>query len=90
MSVKIIEDFDKAIELVTSKCSGCLAARNAPSKVQIHPWEPSTTPWERIHLDFATTKDGKFLMCVDSYSKWIEVIDMKNNTKAPSPGDPIA
>ena len=35
---------DKCIELVTSKCSGCLSVRNAPTKVQIHPWEPNTTP----------------------------------------------
>ena len=71
---------DQCIELTTSRCSGCLAARKSPPKVQLHPWEPAKTPWDRIHLDFATSKLGKFLICVDAFSKWPEVIPMKNTT----------
>lgn len=48
----------------------------------VHPWEPAKAPWERIHLDFASTKMGKFLVCVDAFSKWPEVIPMKT-TAAP-------
>ena len=73
---------DKQLELTTSKCEGCLSTRNAPPKVQIHPWEPCKSPWERIHLDFASNQMGKFLICVDAFSKWPEVIPMRS-TAAP-------
>ena len=73
---------DKSLELLTAKCAGCLSVRNAPPKVQVHPWEPCKTPWERIHLDFASNKHGNFLVCVDAYSKWPEVMPM-SSTAAP-------
>ena len=73
---------DKSLEMLTAQCTGCLSVRNAPPKVQIHPWEPSHNPWDRIHLDFASNKMGKFLVCVDAFSKWPEVIPM-TSTAAP-------
>lgn len=37
-----------------SKCykQCCLKQRN-PSKENIHPWETSKCPWQKIHIDFA-------------------------------------
>ena len=49
-----------------------------------HPWENVKSPCVRIHLDFAGPYLGKmFLVLVDSYLKWLDVIPM-SNTKTTS------
>lgn len=41
------------------------------------PWEFPSTPWECLHADFAGPFLGHmFLVVVDSYSKWLEVIPL--------------
>ena len=53
--------------------------KNNPVKVEKHIWEPSTSPFERIHVDFAGPFFGKwFFMLVDSYTKWPEIHIVKN------------
>ncbi|CAB4018994.1 Transposon Tf2-9 poly, partial [Paramuricea clavata] len=54
-----------------------------PSKVSLHPWEWTTSPWQRVHIDYAGPfKDTMFLVVVDAHSKWPEVIPMKSTTAA--------
>ena len=44
----------------------------------MHPWEWPSKPWERLHIDFAGPLLAKsFLIVVDAYSKWAEVIEMQ-------------
>ncbi|XP_063680179.1 uncharacterized protein LOC134815570 [Bolinopsis microptera] len=52
-----------------------------PQKTTPHPWIPATRAWERIHIDFAQLFDRQWLVVVDSYSKFPEIIDMGHNTK---------
>ena len=33
---------------------------------------------ERIHIDFSEPKSQYFLIMIDIYSKWLEVLPMKN------------
>ncbi|CAB4007397.1 Uncharacterized protein K02A2.6, partial [Paramuricea clavata] len=54
---------------------------NEAGKVPLHPWEWPTTPWQRIHLDFAGPFQGRmFLIIVDAHSKWPEVEIMPSTT----------
>uniref|UniRef100_A0A1X7SQN2 Integrase catalytic domain-containing protein n=1 Tax=Amphimedon queenslandica TaxID=400682 RepID=A0A1X7SQN2_AMPQE len=50
-------------------------------KTPLHPQEQPTRPWQRIHLDFAGPCKGQtWLIVVDAYSKWAEVIPMTTTT----------
>ena len=68
----------------------CLCSGMAANCVEVHRKVPpthvkysttTTTPWLRIHMDFAGPYYGKmFLIVVDAYSKWLEVAMMKEAT----------
>lgn len=45
-----------------------------PPKEELHAWEPTNEPWQRIHIDFTGPLKGCwYLMIVDAYTKWVEV-----------------
>ena len=76
---------DNELERVAKICESCQLNQRMPNKSVPHPWKPSTEPWERCHLDFAGPFMGSmWLLLVDSYSKWIEVVDMKSSTTSRS------
>ena len=56
-------------------CTSCQANQNNPRKSPIHPWEWTSKPWVRLHIDHAGPYLNKmFLIVIDSYSKWMEVV----------------
>ena len=72
---------DKQIENLVQSCQACQSTRNQPPVVPLHPWPWSTSPWERIDVDFAGPILGSmFLVLVDSHSKWMEVEPMETTT----------
>ncbi|XP_054259506.1 uncharacterized protein K02A2.6-like [Macrosteles quadrilineatus] len=74
---------DKDIEDNISKCRQCREKQNLPKKEINHPWEPASEPWERVHIDFAGPTNGNyFLLVVDAFRKWVEVIPMKSITSS--------
>lgn len=44
-------------------------------------WPVTSKPFERVHIDFYELGKHKFLILVDNYSKWLEVVPM-NSTVA--------
>ena len=51
--------------------------QNNPKNAPLHPWEWPARPWQRVHIDFAGPFLGTmFLIVVDAYSKWPEVVPM--------------
>jgi hypothetical protein len=70
------------IEEMVRVCGTCAAAAaKKPFKTTLHSWSPATKPWERIHIDFAGPHLGMhFLIVVDAYSKYCEVISASNTT----------
>ena len=74
---------DKDIEEEAKACEGCREKRAEPPKSDLHPWEFARGPWQRIHIDFAGPVQGMFyLVIIDSFSKWMEVAEMKDITTA--------
>ena len=56
----------------------CAEKRGAPPRSVLHPWEPTGTPWERIHVDFAGPfQSSYFFIVYDSHTKWIEAVHMR-------------
>ena len=74
---------DKELESLVKSCPDCTVVKQAPAKAPLHPWSWPTRPWERIHMDVAGPFMNKsFLIVVDTYSKWAEVIEMSQTTAA--------
>ena len=72
---------DSDIERAISSCNTCQSMRSAPPTAQIHPWIFPNRPWSRVHVDFAGPIGGNtYLVIVDAYSKYPEVVKMVNTT----------
>ncbi|UYV61570.1 K02A2.6-like, partial [Cordylochernes scorpioides] len=73
-------NLDTQIEFLVNKCRSCQQSQDGPNKGKWQPWKWSTRPWQRIHIDFANKKNINLLIVVDSHSKWIEAIPMRETT----------
>ncbi len=73
---------DKDVENQAKSCLPCQEQKSNPPAAPLHTWQWPTTPWKRIHTDFAGPFLGKmFLIVVDAHSKWPEVIMMSTRPK---------
>ncbi|XP_015757932.1 PREDICTED: uncharacterized protein K02A2.6-like [Acropora digitifera] len=52
----------------------------SPPKVPLHLRNLPVKPWERIHIDFFEKDKLNFLIVVDAYSKWLQIIPMSSTT----------
>ena len=68
---------DRALESFVQNYCPCQSLQNKATPTPLHPWSWSSTPWHRVHVDFAGPFMGQqFLIMVDGHSKWSEVIPM--------------
>ena len=71
---------DLGISNMVDACKGCALAAKAPA-ITYKPWLKTDQPWSRIHVDFAgPMEDIYYLIVVDSYRKWLEVLWCKRPT----------
>ena len=62
---------DTEIEQCVRACKGCVISQNNPSPAPLHPWEDTTKPWVRLHVDYAGPFFRKdVLIVIDTFSKW--------------------
>ncbi|XP_062546621.1 uncharacterized protein K02A2.6-like [Armigeres subalbatus] len=74
---------DKDIVDHVKSCRHCASTAKSPSKLAPVPWPRSTKPWERVHIDYAGPITGSYyLIVVDSYTKWPEIIQTHSTTTA--------
>ena len=72
---------DNDLEEKVKECFNCQSTRHHPPPAPLHPWEWPEHPWSRLHADYAGPFLGKmFLIVVDAYSKWLEVIPLSSAT----------
>ena len=67
---------DRDIDLLAKTCEACNKFGKSLPKTPDHPWIRPTKPWMRVHVDFAQFMDKQWLLLLDTYSKWPEVIKM--------------
>ena len=74
-------NIDHDIEIIVKSCHECTVNQKNPSAAPIHAWEYPFKPWERTHIDYARPFLNKmFLIELDSFWKWIDVVVMNNST----------
>ena len=71
---------DKSIKDMITACPTCQTEQHDPVKSPLMPWKYPSQPWSRVHADFAMFRNMNYLVVVDSYSKWFEVVPMKSTT----------
>ncbi|PIO70633.1 hypothetical protein TELCIR_07511 [Teladorsagia circumcincta] len=65
------------LENLVRTCTYCQEAAKSPVKNTLCSWPRPNSPWSRIHIDFAGPHEGiSYLVIVDAFSKWPEVIPM--------------
>jgi len=75
------QGMDHDIGNMVLRCYPCASAEKQPPKATLHAWPPATKPWERIHIDYAGPRLGRyFLIIVDAFSKYPDVIPVSNMT----------
>ena len=65
---------DSDIEALVRSCVTCLEHQKNPASAPVHPWEQPFCAWQRLHIDFAEVLKMYFLIVVDVYSRWLEVV----------------
>ena len=71
---------DIDIRDMIEKCKGCALTAKAPPTT-FKPWPKTEQTWSRIHVYFAgPLEDFYYLIVVDSYSKWPEVLRCRRPT----------
>ena len=75
-------NMDKDLERKVNSCRECQTVRVMKNNRQpLHPWEYPDRAWSRLHIDYAGPMDGSmFLVIVDAYSKWVEVLKTSGST----------
>lgn len=72
---------DDDIEKTVRKCTDCATESFSPIKAKLSSWPFSTTPWSRIHIDFAgPINNFYYFVIIDAFSKWPEVFKMQSIT----------
>ncbi|XP_062588413.1 uncharacterized protein K02A2.6-like [Saccostrea cucullata] len=72
---------DSDIETKVSQCGSCRMQLPSLPKAPANPWIWPNPPWKRVHIDFAGPfMQRMFLIIVDAYSKWMDVVMMNSTT----------
>ncbi|XP_046548469.1 uncharacterized protein K02A2.6-like [Haliotis rubra] len=72
---------DSQIEEKVRQCLDCQEIANQPAAAPPTSWKWPSSPWSRLHIDFAGPFQGhSFLVVVDAHSKWMEVIPLSLTT----------
>ncbi|XP_058456917.1 uncharacterized protein K02A2.6-like [Malaya genurostris] len=74
-------NIDEDVSKLVRSCGECASVAKTDRKTNLESWPVPEKPWQRLHLDFAGPMDGQYyLILVDSYSKWPEVVRTKDIT----------
>jgi hypothetical protein len=69
------------IEQFIGKCNICAKFQPNNKKQELIPHSVPNFPFEKIAADILTYQSRDYLVVVDYFSKWIELIELKNKLK---------
>ena len=72
------------INIFTRRCQTCQVNARKRTKFHFSSWWYTRYFLERVHVDIGHWQDNRFLVLVDSYSKWIDVHLLKDLTASAS------
>lgn len=75
-------NLNKMIEEFAKRCDVCKSWNSDRSQKIFVSWPVPQKPFDRVHLDFFYCCSKNFLILVDAFSRWLEVILMTNTTAA--------
>lgn len=73
-------NIDAEIREYVRMCADCAEQAKAPIRTDLCSWPKAERPWQRVHIDYALHKGENYLVCVDAFSKWPEIIKMQSTT----------
>ena len=74
---------DRDITEWVISCHACQAAAKPPPSTDKTSRPKSSAPWQRLHIDYAGPLKGEwYLILVDSFSKWPEIVQTSNTSSA--------
>lgn len=65
------------IESYAKSCMACQLHQGTPSQVKLSKWKPTSSFFERVHIDFGQLNGTTFLVLIDSFSRWMDVKIMR-------------
>lgn len=72
------DDIDRTV----ANCAVCLKHRNSNTKEPLKPHPVPELPWQKVGSDILTFQGKDFLLVVDYYSKYPEVVEIEQKTAA--------
>ncbi|XP_059894695.1 uncharacterized protein K02A2.6-like [Gadus macrocephalus] len=73
---------DDSIEREVNQCTICQQQRSMPATAPVHTWKWCSSPWKRVHLDFAEDHKQMFLVAMGAYARWPEIVAMNTTTSS--------
>ncbi|XP_058840133.1 uncharacterized protein K02A2.6-like [Topomyia yanbarensis] len=74
-------NIDDEVAKIVRSCNECATVARCDQETNLKSWPALEKPWQRLHLDYAGPIDGQYyLILVDSYSKWPEVVRTRDIT----------
>lgn len=70
-------NIDNDLENWIKSCTICRENQNNPPKISSVKWPEANAPLERIHIDFCHPVNSNYLVIIDVFSKWVEVVKCK-------------
>ncbi|XP_008190241.1 uncharacterized protein K02A2.6-like [Acyrthosiphon pisum] len=67
---------DKEIESYVKSCEVCVSCQASPVVDRQAKWVEAVGPLDRVHLDFLYLNNKNYLVWIDAFTKWPEVIEM--------------
>lgn len=68
------------IQNIISNCNVCLSHRRNDQKEEMQPHEIPNRPWAKFGADLFQVKHDNFLLLVDYYSKFFEIVELSHTT----------
>ena len=73
---------NKQIEDITSKCAACLESRPKQQKEPLNAHPIPSLPWNKVGTDLFEHEGDNYLILVDYFSNFIEVVPLRQDTKS--------